>query len=181
MQLEDDVAAQLQNGSDRREWHDRRAMERANCLAHHPGIAAHADLIAARLPEISEVQPNLTLEGLRIIGTLNVGTDLTMPPIVANKTILGAASLYASDFGDLKIVPSRTQRGRDLFFSDKGGCSACHVVYANDRDPLHSGGYAPFGHTGRSATADLTGDGAGVQGQSRRHRNDADTYGEPGD
>ncbi len=38
--------------------------------------------------------------------------------IVANKTILGAASLYASDFGDLKIVPSRTQRGRDLFVVD---------------------------------------------------------------
>lgn len=31
----------------------------------------YADLIAARLPEIGEVQPNLTLEGLRIIGTLN--------------------------------------------------------------------------------------------------------------
>ncbi len=38
--------------------------------------------------------------------------------IVANKTILGAASLYASDFGDLKIVPNRTQRGRDAFVVD---------------------------------------------------------------
>ncbi|MGZ8359617.1 MAG: DUF5309 domain-containing protein [Allosphingosinicella sp.] len=38
--------------------------------------------------------------------------------IVANKTILGAASLYASDFGDLKVMPNRTQRGRDAFVVD---------------------------------------------------------------
>jgi len=36
------------------------------------------------------------------------------------------------------------------------GCSACHVVYANDRDPRHSGPYARHGHDGRSASADLT-------------------------
>ncbi|HEX8153693.1 MAG TPA: hypothetical protein VF698_11230 [Thermoanaerobaculia bacterium] len=36
------------------------------------------------------------------------------------------------------------------------GCSACHVVYANDRDPLHSGEYAKYGHTGLSQSADPT-------------------------
>ncbi|HXT24502.1 MAG TPA: hypothetical protein VN749_06685 [Candidatus Eisenbacteria bacterium] len=36
------------------------------------------------------------------------------------------------------------------------GCSACHVIYANDRDPAHSGSYAAFGHSGTSATADPT-------------------------
>ena len=36
------------------------------------------------------------------------------------------------------------------------GCSACHVVYANDRDPRHSGPYAQFGHTGLTQTADKT-------------------------
>ncbi|WP_029890066.1 hypothetical protein [Polycyclovorans algicola] len=36
------------------------------------------------------------------------------------------------------------------------GCSACHVIYANDRDPRHSGPYAQHGHTGQSATADPT-------------------------
>jgi hypothetical protein len=36
------------------------------------------------------------------------------------------------------------------------GCSACHVVYANDRDPRHSGPYAKFGHTGKTATLDPT-------------------------
>jgi len=36
------------------------------------------------------------------------------------------------------------------------GCSACHVIYANDRDLAHSGPYAPFGHLGYSASADPT-------------------------
>jgi hypothetical protein len=36
------------------------------------------------------------------------------------------------------------------------GCSSCHVVYANDREPRHSGQYARFGHTGKSQTADPT-------------------------
>ncbi|MEO8675736.1 MAG: hypothetical protein ABI569_09160, partial [Casimicrobiaceae bacterium] len=36
------------------------------------------------------------------------------------------------------------------------GCSGCHAVYANDRDPKHSGPYAPFGHTGESQSADPT-------------------------
>jgi hypothetical protein len=36
------------------------------------------------------------------------------------------------------------------------GCSSCHVVYANDRDPRHSGPYAPSGHDGMTQTADPT-------------------------
>jgi len=36
------------------------------------------------------------------------------------------------------------------------GCSACHVVYANDRSYEHSGPYANFGHLGQSATSDPT-------------------------
>ena len=36
------------------------------------------------------------------------------------------------------------------------GCSACHVVYSNDRDPRHSGPYAQFGHDGTSASVDPT-------------------------
>jgi hypothetical protein len=36
------------------------------------------------------------------------------------------------------------------------GCSACHSVYANDRDPRHSGPYAQFGHTGKTQTGDPT-------------------------
>ncbi|HET9651257.1 MAG TPA: hypothetical protein VFP36_03660, partial [Usitatibacter sp.] len=36
------------------------------------------------------------------------------------------------------------------------GCSACHAVYANDRDPKHAGALARYGHEGTSATADPT-------------------------
>ena len=36
------------------------------------------------------------------------------------------------------------------------GCASCHVVYANDRDPKHSGHYAQFGNQGQSQTVDPT-------------------------
>ena len=36
------------------------------------------------------------------------------------------------------------------------GCSGCHVIYGNDRDPLHSGPYAKFGHDGTSQQVDPT-------------------------
>jgi hypothetical protein len=38
----------------------------------------------------------------------------------------------------------------------QSGCSACHVPYANDRDPRHSGKYAQFGHMGQSQQSDPT-------------------------
>ena len=36
------------------------------------------------------------------------------------------------------------------------GCTACHSVYANDRDPKHSGPDAAFGNRGQSQTSDPT-------------------------
>ena len=36
------------------------------------------------------------------------------------------------------------------------GCSACHVVYANDREPSHSAFYQQAGNLGRSQTADTS-------------------------
>lgn len=36
------------------------------------------------------------------------------------------------------------------------GCTACHVIYANDRSPLHSGPYSAHGNQGRSAQIDPT-------------------------
>ena len=36
------------------------------------------------------------------------------------------------------------------------GCASCHVVYANDRDPRHSGPYAKYGNDGMTQTADPT-------------------------
>ncbi len=43
------------------------------------------------------------------------------------------------------------------------GCASCHVVYANDRDPRHSGPYAAHGHSGESISEDPTipGDASG--------------------
>ena len=38
----------------------------------------------------------------------------------------------------------------------QSGCSSCHSVYANDRDPRHSGPYAAFGHKGQTQTVDPT-------------------------
>jgi len=34
------------------------------------------------------------------------------------------------------------------------GCTACHVVYANDRSPTHSGWYSKYGHQGLSFSED---------------------------
>jgi hypothetical protein len=36
------------------------------------------------------------------------------------------------------------------------GCTACHTIYANDRDPLHSGPYAAAGNSGMTKTVDPT-------------------------
>jgi len=36
------------------------------------------------------------------------------------------------------------------------GCTGCHVIYANDRDPVHSAQYAQFGNDGRTQTVDPT-------------------------
>ena len=36
------------------------------------------------------------------------------------------------------------------------GCSACHVVYANDRSPEHAGVFASYGNLGHSVTLDPT-------------------------
>jgi type III pantothenate kinase len=41
---------------------------------HVIATGGYAQLIAARLPEIDAVHPGLTLEGLRLIGNLNVTT-----------------------------------------------------------------------------------------------------------
>ena len=38
----------------------------------------------------------------------------------------------------------------------QSGCSGCHVVYANDREPRHSLGYSQYGRDGQSATVDPT-------------------------
>jgi hypothetical protein len=41
------------------------------------------------------------------------------------------------------------------------GCSACHVLYANDRDPQHSGEIAKYGNLGQSQSMDAAMDKSG--------------------
>ena len=36
------------------------------------------------------------------------------------------------------------------------GCTACHMMYANDRSPVHSGPYAKYGNEGKSFSVDPT-------------------------
>ncbi len=36
------------------------------------------------------------------------------------------------------------------------GCTACHMIYANDRSPVHSGPFAEYGHLGQSFSDDPT-------------------------
>ncbi len=36
------------------------------------------------------------------------------------------------------------------------GCTGCHLIYANDRSPVHSGPYAQYGNLGRSVNPDPT-------------------------
>ncbi len=64
-------------------------------------------------------EPSLVLVGSfnkqKVSGFAGRASQQTM---VGNKVILGAASIYESDFGDLKVMPNRTQRGRDAWVVD---------------------------------------------------------------
>ncbi|HEY6306915.1 MAG TPA: hypothetical protein VI488_10715 [Candidatus Angelobacter sp.] len=56
-------------------------------------------------------------------------------------------------FDPLLYLPGTNDQPGDYRGS---GCTGCHVVYANDRDPAHSDFYAQFGNEGKTATADPT-------------------------
>lgn len=65
---------------------------------------------------------------------------------VGKEVILGAASIYASDFGDLKIIPNRTQRNRDAFVVDP---TKVAVSYLRAFEPQE------LGRVGDAVTRDL--------------------------
>jgi hypothetical protein len=66
--------------------------------------------------------------------------------MIDQKTVLGAASLYASDFGDLKVVPNRTQRSRDVYVVDT---SKVAVAFLRAFEPQEQG------RVGDAVTRDL--------------------------
>jgi len=74
------------------------------------------------------------------------GTELRTDPV-----FLGLQKTRLVD--PVMSLPGTNDHAGDFRAS---GCSACHVVYANDRSPQHSGAYAAFGHSGTSATVDPT-------------------------
>lgn len=61
-------------------------------------------------------------------------------------TVQGAAELYASDFGTLKVVPNRTQRGRDAWVIDT---SKVAVAYLRSFEPQE------IGRVGDAITRDI--------------------------
>jgi hypothetical protein len=61
-------------------------------------------------------------------------------------TVQGAAELYASDFGTLKVVPNRTQRGRDAWVIDT---TKCAVSYLRGFEPQE------IGRVGDAVTRDI--------------------------
>ncbi|HSR66346.1 MAG TPA: hypothetical protein VLU25_00265 [Acidobacteriota bacterium] len=98
-----------------------------------------------RIPEIGipdpREEPGLPDKNLSVRG---LGTDNRTDPV-----FLGLQKTRLLD--PLLHFPGTNDQPGDYRAS---GCTACHVVYANDRHPDHSGPYARFGHLGRSASAD---------------------------
>jgi len=72
------------------------------------------------------------------------GSNIAVPVINITKTRLNDPHLW--------FLGTNEQAG-DYRSS---GCSGCHSIYANDRDPLHAGPYAKFGNEGTTQTADPT-------------------------
>lgn len=92
-------------------------------------------------------EPSLVLVGpysKQLISSFTGRT--TSQQIVGKDTILGAASIYASDFGDLKVVPNRTQRSRDAWVIDT---SKVAVAFLRAFEPQE------LGRVGDAVTRDI--------------------------
>jgi hypothetical protein len=80
------------------------------------------------------------------LGERGFGTLLRTDP-----TVLGLQKTRLLD--PLLSFPGTNDQPGDFRAS---GCSACHVIYANDRSPEHSAHYAAAGNLGQAETADPT-------------------------
>lgn len=80
------------------------------------------------------------------LSTRGFGTELRTDPV-----FLGLQKTRLLD--PLLSFPGTNDQPGDY---RQGGCSGCHVVYANDRDPVHSGKYAAYGNLGFSQQVDPT-------------------------
>lgn len=92
-------------------------------------------------------EPNLVLVGPANKQKFSGFTGRAVSQLIVNKgQIDGAANLYASDFGDLKVVPNRTQRSRDVFVVDT---SKVAVAFLRAFEPQD------IARVGDAVTADL--------------------------
>lgn len=93
------------------------------------------------LPEEAPGKPTQNLLSPRGLGTL-LRTDPVFLGLQKTRLLDPMLSLYGTNDhpGDYR----------------SSGCTACHVVYANDSNPFHAGPYAKYGHTGQSQSADPT-------------------------
>ncbi len=113
-----------------------------------------------RVPEIGvpdpEEEPGRPDKNLSVRG---FGTGTRTDPV-----LLGVQKTRLHD--PLLHFPGTNDQPGDYRSS---GCTACHVVYANDRSPVHSGPYAAFGNRGQTENPDQT-IPRGESGHPIRHR-----------
>ena len=75
-------------------------------------------------------------------------------PATGNRVAIPVLNIHKTRLNDPNMwFPGTNDNPGDF---RQSGCSACHVVYANDRWWKHSGMYKDFGHTGLSQQADPT-------------------------
>src|SRR5579862_245773 len=106
------------------------------------GRTSRADPSDVGLPDV-EAEPGRPDMKL---GSRGFGTELRFDPVLLN--------LQKTRLNDPHLSFLGTNDHPGDYRSS--GCSACHVVYANDRADVHSGIYAKFGNRGRSAGTDPT-------------------------
>ncbi len=110
-------------------------------------------VIGTQFPEVG--LPNLT-------GALQRLDEPGRPDIKQSSRGAGTGSRIAVPL--INITKTRLNDPHLWFFGTNeqagdyrsSGCTACHTIYANDRDPKHSGPYAKFGNEGKSQTRDPT-------------------------
>lgn len=136
-------------------------------------IAANSwSLLAAPLPHWEVTQPGNVFrifeQGSRL-GTAGLGQNGLNSPVPGlpdkfedpgrpnNKSSdRGLGTLNRVDLPTLNVHKTRLNDPHLGMFGTNdqpgdfrgSGCTACHVIYANDRDPVHSGPYAQFGNAG---------------------------------
>jgi len=109
--------------------------------------------IATQFPEIGLPNPTGSIQRLEEPGRPDIkqssrgpgtGLRVAIPVLNIHKTRLNDPFMW--------FMGTNDQPG-DYRHS---GCSGCHVIYANDREPRHSLIYARYGRDGQSATVDPT-------------------------